>query len=168
MQEVKIEKTAVHDFVTNYLFPWLKFLRGAGVSLEYSTETKSICGLVMAGCHQKHSTEGMRWWGTAKKQTINEIKRLRNNASKNLKISFLGKCVHVVPLVSTKRKKIPLTYVTVVAVDYLNDCKRKAVEPCTIALWKFFDLTLSVFLFFKPVRLIRVDPWKSDLRVRYP
>ena len=91
MQEVKVEKTAVHDFVSNFLFPKLKFLRGAGINMEYSTETKSICGLVMAGCHQAHSTEGMRWWGTAKKQTINEIKRLRNDASKNLKISFLGK-----------------------------------------------------------------------------
>ncbi len=91
MQEVKMEKTAVHDFVTNYLFPRLKFMRGTGVNLEYSTEKKSICGLVMAGCHQEHSTDGMRWWGTAKKQTINEIKRLRNDASKNLKISFLGK-----------------------------------------------------------------------------
>ena len=91
MQEVKIEKTAVHDFVSNYLFPKLKFLRGAGINLEYSSEAKSICGLVMAGCHQEHSTDGMMWWGTAKKQTINEIKRLRNDASKNLKISFLGK-----------------------------------------------------------------------------
>jgi hypothetical protein len=38
MQEVKIEKTAVHDFVSHYLFPKLKFLRGAGVNLEYSTK----------------------------------------------------------------------------------------------------------------------------------
>ena len=91
MQEVKVEKTAVHDYVSNYLFPKLKFLRGPGVNLEYSTMTKSICGLVMAGCHQEHSTEGILWWSTAKKQTVNEIKRLRNDASKNLKISFLGK-----------------------------------------------------------------------------
>ena len=91
MQEVKVEKTAVHDFVSNYLFPKLKFVLGAGINLEYSTQPKSICSLVMAGCHQDHSTEGLMWWGTAKKQTINEIKRLRNDASKNLKIAFLGK-----------------------------------------------------------------------------
>jgi hypothetical protein len=109
MQEVKIEKTAVHDFVSHYLFPKLKFLRGAGVNLEYSTKTNSICGLVMAGCHQEHSTEGMMWWGTAKKQTISEIKRLRNDASKNLKISFLGKFVTIVNVIATRESTMILT-----------------------------------------------------------
>jgi hypothetical protein len=45
----------------------------------------------MAGCHQLHSSEGMVWWGVARKQTVNEIKRLRNDASKILKTAFLGK-----------------------------------------------------------------------------
>ena len=111
MKEVKMEKTAVHDFVSNYLFPKLKFLRGAGINLEYSSEAKSICGLVMAGCHQEHSTEGMMWWGTAKKQTINEIKRLRNDASKNLKISFLGKFITWDQVVDNIITNISLTYV---------------------------------------------------------
>jgi hypothetical protein len=44
----------------------------------------------MYGCHQEHSPEGMLWWAIAKKQTVNEIKRLRNDASKNLKSAFLG------------------------------------------------------------------------------
>jgi hypothetical protein len=92
MKQVKVEKTAVHDFVANYLFPKLKFVRGtAVVNMEYSTDTKSLCALVMAGCHQEHSAEGMIWWATARKQTIQEIKRLRNDASKNLKTAFLGK-----------------------------------------------------------------------------
>jgi hypothetical protein len=85
-------KTAVHDFVANYLFPKLKFVRGtAVVNMEYSTDTKSLCALVMARCHQEHSAEGMIWWATAWKQTIQEKKRLRNDASKNLKTAFLGK-----------------------------------------------------------------------------
>jgi hypothetical protein len=91
MKQVKVEKTAVHDFVSNYLFPKLKFVRGSGVNMDYSTEPRSICSLVMAGCHQIHSSEGMVWWGVARKQTINEIKRLRNDASKTLKRAFLGK-----------------------------------------------------------------------------
>jgi hypothetical protein len=91
MKQVKVEKTAVHDFVSNYLFPKLKFVRGSGVNMDYSTEPRSICSLVMAGCHQIHSSEGMVWWGFARKQTVNEIKRLRNDASKTLKRAFLGK-----------------------------------------------------------------------------
>ncbi len=31
MKQVKVEKTAVHDFVANYLFPKLKFVRGSKV-----------------------------------------------------------------------------------------------------------------------------------------
>ena len=92
MKQVKVEKTAVHEFVANYLFPKLKFVRGtAVVNMEYSTDTKSLCALAMAGCHQEHSAEGMIWWAIARKQTIQEIKRLRNDASKNLKTAFLGK-----------------------------------------------------------------------------
>jgi hypothetical protein len=91
MKQVKVEKTAVHDFVSNNLFPKLKFVRGSGVNMDYSTEPRSICSLVMAGCHQIHSSEGMVWWGVARKQTVNEIKRLRNDASKTLKRAFLGK-----------------------------------------------------------------------------
>jgi hypothetical protein len=91
MKQVKVEKTAVHDFVSNYLFPKLKFVRGSGLNMDYSTEDRSICALVMNGCHQAHSTEGIIWWGIARKQTIKEIKRLRNDASKNLKTAFLGK-----------------------------------------------------------------------------
>jgi hypothetical protein len=94
MKQVKVEKTAVHDFVANYLFPKLKFVRGtAGVNMEYSTDARSLCALVMAGCHQEHSAEGMIWWASARKQTIQEIKRLRNDASKNLKTTFLGKTI---------------------------------------------------------------------------
>ena len=92
MKQVKVEKTAVHDFVANYLFPKLKFVRGTSVvNMDYSTDTKSLCALVMSGCHQEHSAEGMIWWAIARKQTIQEIKRLRNDASKNLKSAFLGK-----------------------------------------------------------------------------
>jgi hypothetical protein len=90
MKQVKVEKTAVHEFVANYLFPKLKFVRGSAVMMNYSTDKKSICALVMYGCHQQHSPEGMLWWAIAKKQTVNEIKRLRNDASKNLKSAFLG------------------------------------------------------------------------------
>ena len=94
MKEVKVEKTAVHDFIVNYLFPKLKFVRGAAViNMDYSTDKKIICGLVMAGCHQEHSTKGMIWRAIARKQTIQEIKRLQNDASKNLKPAFLGKSV---------------------------------------------------------------------------
>ena len=94
MKQVTVEKTAVHDFVANYIFPKLKFVRGtAVVNMEYLTDTKSLCGLVMSGCHQEHSAEGMIWWGIARKQTIQEIKSLRNNASKNLKTAFLGKSI---------------------------------------------------------------------------
>ena len=60
MKQVKVEKTAVHDFVANYLFPKLKFVRGTTiVNMEYSTDARSLCALVMAGCHQEHSAEGM-------------------------------------------------------------------------------------------------------------
>ena len=93
MKQVKVEKTAVHDFVANSLFPKLKFIRGSGLTLDYSTEPKTICSMVMTGCHQEHLAEGMIWWAIARKQTINEIKRLRNDATKNLKIAFLGKCL---------------------------------------------------------------------------
>ena len=65
MKQVKVEKTAVHDFVANYLFPKLKFVRGSVVNIEYSTDTKSFCALVMTGCHQEHSVEGMIWWAIA-------------------------------------------------------------------------------------------------------
>ncbi len=91
MKQVKVEKTAVHDFVANYLFPKLKFVRGSKVTMDYSTDTRSICALVMQGCHQEHSAEGMIWWAIARKQTVQEIKRLRNDASKNLKVAFTGK-----------------------------------------------------------------------------
>ena len=91
--QVKVEKTAVNDFVSNYLFPRLKFIRGAMVNLDYSEDTKSICGLVMKGCHQQPSPEGRLWWAMGKKQTINDIKRLRNDASKNMKHEFLGKFI---------------------------------------------------------------------------
>jgi hypothetical protein len=40
MKQVKVEKTAVHDFVANYLFPKLKFVRGAGGNMDDSTEKK--------------------------------------------------------------------------------------------------------------------------------
>jgi hypothetical protein len=104
MKQVKVEKTAVHDFVANYLFPKLKFVRGtAVVNMEYSTDTRSLCALVMAGCHQEHSAEGMIWWATARKQTIQEIKRLRNDASKNLKTAFLGKSTRS-SVITTQRR----------------------------------------------------------------
>ena len=104
MKQVKVEKTAVHDFVANYLFPKLKFVRGtAVVNMEYSTDTRSLCALVMAGCHQEHSTEGMIWGATARKQTIQEIKRLRNDASKNLKTAFLGKSTRS-SVITTQRR----------------------------------------------------------------
>jgi hypothetical protein len=76
MKQVKVIKTAVHDFVSNYLFPKLKFVRGTTVNMHYLTDTKSLCSaLVMDGCHQEHSPpEGMIWWAIARKQTIHQIK----------------------------------------------------------------------------------------------
>jgi hypothetical protein len=93
---VKMEKNVMNDYVGHYLFARLKFIRGSGngINLEYSTMKKSICTLVMTGCHQQHLAGGMLWWSVAKKQTINEIKRLRNDATKNMKTLFLGKYNH--------------------------------------------------------------------------
>jgi len=91
MKQVRVEKTAVHEFVANSLFPKLKFLRGSNVQMDYSIEKRSICCMVMEGCNQEHSPAGMMWWAIARKQTMTEIKRLRNDASKNLKVAFMGK-----------------------------------------------------------------------------
>jgi hypothetical protein len=84
------DKTAVHDFVNTSLFPKLKFIAGTDISWGYSTEKKTICRLVMEGCNQAPSQSGMIWWETARKQTMVEIKRLRNDATKNMKATFLG------------------------------------------------------------------------------
>ena len=40
MKQVKVEKTVVHDFVANYLFSKLKFVRGSKVTMDYSTDTR--------------------------------------------------------------------------------------------------------------------------------
>jgi hypothetical protein len=74
----------VHDFVSACVFPKLKFVSGTDVTMQYSTAEKILCTLVMEGCNQVHTRVGMIWWKTAKKQTLTEIKNLRNGATKNI------------------------------------------------------------------------------------
>ena len=91
LKKVKVEKTAVHNFIASTVFPKLKFITGGGtITMNYLSNPRSICSLIMAGCHQCHTPEGMIWWAVAKKQTELEINRLRNDASKNMKAAFTG------------------------------------------------------------------------------
>ena len=92
LQLATFDKTAVHDFVQASLFPKLKFVAGTDITMQYSTEKRTLCNLVMEGCNKEHSKAGMVWWETAKKQAWTEIRRLRNNATKNMKATFLGRC----------------------------------------------------------------------------
>jgi hypothetical protein len=55
------DKTAVHDFVQTSLFPKLKFVSGTDITMQYSTEKRTLCTLVMEGCNQVHSRAGMIW-----------------------------------------------------------------------------------------------------------
>jgi hypothetical protein len=91
MKQVTIDKTSVAEFVVTCLFPKLKFITGSGINMDYSSDRRSICSLVIMGCNKVHSKEGMIWWETAKKQVTTEIKRLRNDATKSMKFAFLGK-----------------------------------------------------------------------------
>jgi hypothetical protein len=91
MKLVTIDKTSVAEFVITSVFPKLKFITGAGINLDYCSDKRSICSLVLAGCNKVHSKEGIIWWETAKKQVTMEIKRLRNDATKSMKYAFLGK-----------------------------------------------------------------------------
>lgn len=86
------DKTAVHDFVQTSLFPKLKFVAGTDITMQYSTEKRTLCNLVMKGCNKEPSRAGIIWWETAKKQALTEIRRLRNDATKNMKATFLGRC----------------------------------------------------------------------------
>ena len=95
LKMVTFDKTAVHDFVATTIFPKLKFIAGTDITMQYSTDKKTMCTLVMNGCNQEHSKAGMIWWETARKQTIMEIKRLRNDATKNMKAAFIGKSTFV-------------------------------------------------------------------------
>jgi hypothetical protein len=91
IQLATFDKSAVHDFVQTSLFPKLKFVSGTDITMQYSTDKRTLCTLVMEGCNQVHSKAGIIWWETAKKQALTEIRRLRNDATKNMKATFLGK-----------------------------------------------------------------------------
>lgn len=91
MKKVIIDKTGVAEYVVSTVFPKLKFITGSGMTMDYSTDKRTICSLVLAGCNQVHSKNGIIWWETAKKQVTTEIKRLRNDATKSMKTAFMGK-----------------------------------------------------------------------------
>jgi hypothetical protein len=84
------DKTPVHDFLSACVFPKLKFVSGTDVTMQYSTEKKTLCNPVMEGCNQVHNRAGMIWWEIVEKQTLTEIKLLRNDATNNMKVSFMG------------------------------------------------------------------------------
>ena len=86
-----LDSSALHSFVVNKVFPKLKFVAATGTMMEYSPEPRTLCSLIMKGCNKMHDKAGIVWWENAKKKILTEIKRLQNDATKNMKKAFLGK-----------------------------------------------------------------------------
>jgi hypothetical protein len=56
---VAFNKAAVHDFLSTAKF---KFVSGTDMTMQYLTEKKPLCTLVMEECNQAHSRAGIIWW----------------------------------------------------------------------------------------------------------
>ena len=76
--------------VRDKLFPKVKFIGGTNTSLDYSTETTSICGLMRLHCNVSHA-DAYQWWEEQRNMVKAIHTECRNNKIKNIKQLFTGK-----------------------------------------------------------------------------
>ena len=85
--------SAILAFVSDRLFPHLKFIRDKKAELAYSTAPRTLCHLVVDGTNSMAMPDVERWWnGFCGPLVARTINRLRNDRSQSMKRVFMGKC----------------------------------------------------------------------------
>lgn len=79
--------------VREHLFRMVKFLGGTNESLDYSTEPKSICGLMKLHCNIADA-DARSWWEQQRSMLKGIHTDYRNNKIKMIKQIFTGKYIH--------------------------------------------------------------------------
>ena len=79
--------------VREHLFRMVKFLGGTNESLDYSTEPKSICGLMKLHCNIADA-DARSWWEQQRSMIKGIHTDYRNNKIKMIKQIFTGKYIH--------------------------------------------------------------------------
>ena len=91
--EVNVERqnqTSVTRFIADWIFPHLKFLDGGDYSLDYSTDPKSLCDLVLKRCF-RNTTMSRAWWDEKGKRYVRAaMARLRSDKMQGIKKAFNG------------------------------------------------------------------------------
>jgi hypothetical protein len=78
--------------IKDNLFPKIKFLQGTNVSLEFSMDTKSICGFLRVHCGVSEA-DAYQWWEDHCMMLKNIHTDCRNNKIKMIKQQFIGKLI---------------------------------------------------------------------------
>ena len=86
-------KITLQGFVSNSLFPKLKFITDPDVELRYTDDKNSICNLVVRDCNVVGDQQ--LWWASAKNIVRHKISEMRNNKNSAIKTAFFGKKVEL-------------------------------------------------------------------------
>ncbi len=86
-------RMTIQAFVTNSLFPYLKFITDPDQELRYSDDKNSICGLVLEACNVVGDQQ--QWWASAKNIVRQKLSAMRNNKNSAIKVDFFSKPVFI-------------------------------------------------------------------------
>jgi hypothetical protein len=79
--------------IKDNLFPKLKFLQGTNVSLDFSMDTKSVCGFLRLHCNVAEA-DAYQWWEDHCMLLKTIHTDCRNNKIKMIKQQFNGEFIH--------------------------------------------------------------------------
>ena len=94
---VEADRKTVTDFVSDHLYPKVKFVGNKAADLAYNEDKRRICGYVLNGCNMMIHPGRMKWWNTAKKWVNAEIRRLRSASNTAIRNEYFGKykCIQI-------------------------------------------------------------------------
>lgn len=90
----KLVKPVLRTFVTHHIVPHLKFIVNNEVMLAYSEKSKSLCQVILEGCHVTARKES--WWAAARREVVSVVGSHRTNASNQMQTAFRGKSFIVI------------------------------------------------------------------------
>ena len=87
----ELEKSAITQFLTQNVFPFLKFVGNKSTSLAFSTKSRTLCYQVMNGVNALENGVGHRvWWDLARRHCNQQFNRMRTDRGQAVKNSFNG------------------------------------------------------------------------------
>ena len=85
----KDSKNVVNLYVTDYIFPKMKFVH-QDLDLDYTERKKSLCRLLIRDCNIGPNVDKRIWWAEANKWVRCRIANLRNDKNTSMKWAFMG------------------------------------------------------------------------------